>query len=586
MSIINSNSKMSSPSDLISARRESVLQAYKSARAENHLRFLEGDDKATSEYIFPNQMEDANNIVNKFYVKKRHVISIQKKTKVGADGLMIEVATLLTTHIDDSFVVNPANVRIITGMSNAGWEKDMIDKAPNCFKDKIFHHGKLSKADIMNISNGLIIIDEIDTGDKEFQVLHNTLKEAGVLDVKHMKKHNNRFVFISATMIKELYDLYTWGELHELYKMTIPHSYIGHKDLLDKGIVKEFYSLNTKETAEKWVQEDILDIYKKPCMCMKCNPEQNPEQTDFRVHLVRVTAKNVDVVQNACIRKGVAFRNHTSSDRLSPDEINEFFREPLISHIVLGVKGFFRRANLIPNRWKLRIGATHELYTKLVDNNVQIQGLVGRMTGYWRSDIEDGHKTGPYRTSIKAIEEYEKTYANPFGLNSYQSAGFKKRNGRVSADSTMLSPHNIQNLDSVDEPIVEEDITDPTTVPIVIQITSEQFMTLRENRRWNFDKIFECMEPSLKERLNSISSKPIDHECPDPSKSGYTKKITDYIESSNTKKKRKTWATEITKNPRTDYYVIYLDQVEYRIIVSIYYGSKLPPPGITSNNTI
>jgi hypothetical protein len=437
---ISSSNKMSSSSDLISARRESVLQAYNSARAENHLRFLEGDDKATAEYIFPNQIEDANNIVDRFYKHKRRVISIQKKTKVGADGLMIEIAKLLTTHIDDKFVVNPANVRIITGMSNAGWEKDMIDKAPNCFKDKIFHHGKLSRSDLTNLQNGLIIIDEIDTGDKEYQVLHTTLKEAGVLDVEHMKTHNNRFVFISATMIKELYDLYRWGELHELYKMTIPASYIGHKDFLDKKIVKEFYALNSNENAEKWVQEDILNHY----------------GTDYRVHLVRVNAKIVDVVQNACIRKGVAFRNHTSTDRLSEEEIKEFFKEPLTQHIVLGVKGFFRRANLIPNRWKLRIGATHELHTKKVDNNVQIQGLTGRMTGYWRDEIEGGHKTGPHRTSIKAIEEYEITYAYPFGSNSYQTAGFKKKKGKVVADPTMLSAKHIKNLEVVELPEVDE----------------------------------------------------------------------------------------------------------------------------------
>ena len=430
---------MSSSRDIICARRESVLQAYNSAKAENRLRFLEGDDKATAEYIFPNQIEDANNIVNIFYEKGCRVVSIQKKTKVGADGLMTEIAKLLTTHIDDNFVLNPSNVRIITGMSNAGWEKDMIDKAPNCFKDKIYHHGKLSRADISNIKNGLIIIDEIDTGDKEYQVLHTTLKEAGVLDVKHMKEHNNRFVFISATMIKELYDLYRWGDLHELYTMTIPTSYIGHKDFLDKGIVKEFYSLSSKETAEKWVQEDIIDNY----------------GTDYRVHIVRVTAKIVDLVQNECIRKGVAFRNHTSTDRLSEDEINEFFKEPLQQHIVLGVKGFFRRANLIPNRWKLRIGATHELYTKVVDNNVQIQGLTGRMTGYWRSDIERGHKTGPHRTSIKAIEQYETTYLDPFGINTYKTAGFNKKNGRVTANPTMLSTKHIQNIEAVDLPEVE-----------------------------------------------------------------------------------------------------------------------------------
>jgi hypothetical protein len=435
---------MPSTSDLISARREEVLQAYNSAKATNHRSFLEGDDKATAEYIFPNQIEDANAIVEKFYKNKRRVISIQKKTKVGADGLMIEIAKLLTTHIDDAFVVDPANVRILTGMSNAGWEKDMIDKAPSCFKGKIFHHGKLSRAELSNIRNGLFIIDEIDTGDKEYQVLHTTLKEAGVLDVKHMEEHNNRFVFISATMIKELYDLYRWGDLHELYKMTIPAAYFGHKDFLDKGIVKEFYSLSSKENAEKWVQEDVVDYY----------------GTDYRVHLVRVNGKSVDVVQNACIRKRVAFRNHTSTDRLSEDEIKEFFKEPLTQHIVLGVKGFFRRANLIPNRWKLRIGATHELYTKLVDNNVQIQGLTGRMTGYWRGDIEGGHKTGPHRTSIKAIEEYEKVYLDPFGINSYQTSGFKKRKGKVAAAPTMLSSKHIKNLVVYDLPVVKDDEND------------------------------------------------------------------------------------------------------------------------------
>ena len=172
------------------------------------------------------------------------------------------------------------------------------------------------------------------------------------------------------------------------------------------------------------------------------------------------------MVQNACIRKGVAFRNHTSADRLSEDAIKEFFKEPLMKHIVLGVKGFFRRANLIPNAWKLRIGATHELYTKVVDNNVQIQGLTGRMTGYWRSNIEAGHITGPHRTSIKAIEEYEKSYIDPFGTNSYQTAGFKKKkNGKVSAEPTMLSAKNIQNLEAIDLPEIDEhpeyDITEP-----------------------------------------------------------------------------------------------------------------------------
>lgn len=543
-------------SDLISARRESVLQAYNSAKAENHLRYLEGDDKATAEYIFPNQIEDANNIVNEFYKNNRRVISIQKKTKVGADGLMIEIAKLLTTHNDDSFVVNPANVRIITGMSNAGWEKDMIEKAPNCFKDKIFHHGKLSRADLINLRDALIIIDEIDTGDKEFQVLHNTLDSANILDVKHLKERNIRIVIISATMIKELYDVTRWGELHELYKMTIPPSYIGHKDFLDKRIVKEFYPLDTKENAEKWIEEDIISNY----------------GTDYRVHLVRINAKSVSSVQAACIHKGIAFRNHTSTDRLSQDEIDEFFKEDLTHHIVLGVKGFFRRANLIPNRWKLRIGATHELYTNIIDNNVQIQGLTGRMTGYWRDDIERGHKTGPHRTSIKAVEEYEKAYVDPFGLNCYQTSGFTKKMGKVVAHRTMLSAENIQNLEAVELPTVE-DHSDPTSVPIVLSVTPEDFGKITKTARcWNIGSILDIVKKYSNDTYEKIKNMDKNQVVQPNTDSSYEKMITAFVRASEQNVKY-TWA--IGDKKTIDTYQIYLDNRCNRIIVSIYYGSRI-----------
>jgi len=424
---------------IITARREYVIQSYESAKADNRLRNLEGDEKATEQYIFPNQIEDANNIVNEFYVNRRRVVSVTKKTKVGADGLMIEVTKLMTTHSDDDFITNVNNVRILTGMSNASWEKDMKEKAPSCFKDKIFHHGQLQKADLTNLSNALIIIDEIDTGDKEFQVLHNTLKQSGVLNVDYMKDMNIYFVFISATMIKELHDLYRWGDLHVNYKMTIPDSYIGHKEFLEMGIIQEFYPLNTRDSVERWILEDIFQKY----------------GSEYRVHIVRVDNKTAKIIEHACMFvSNVIFHMHTSNDRLSDTQIKEFFNDPLTNHIVLGIKGFFRRANLIPNKWKLRIGATHELYTKIVDNNVQNQGLPGRMTGYWKNVILAGHKTGPYRTSKKAILEYEKAYENPFGAYSYHTDGFtKKENGKIIAKkNTMLTARNITNLVPVDLP--------------------------------------------------------------------------------------------------------------------------------------
>jgi hypothetical protein len=420
----------------ISEDRELVLNSYRNAEIMNNRAFRSGDEKATEQYIFPNQKEDANKIVEEFYKNNRRVVSITKKTKVGMDGLMIEIAKLMTTHPDDNFVVDVNNVRIITGMSNAGWEKDMKEKAPDCFKNKIFHHGQLKNSNIKNFKNALIIIDEIDTGNGELQVLHQTLNEAGVLNKKNMIENNNRFVFASATMLKELRQLYDWNELHYLFKMSIPNSYIGHIEFLNKGIIKEFYQVDSLEKAKKWVQEDILDNY----------------GSDYRVHIIRVTNKTVKFINDACIiiDKGIRFRNHTSDERLTEDEIKEIFKEPLIGHIVLGVKGFFRRANLIPNKWKLRIGATHELFQKTRDNNVQIQGLPGRMTGYWKEIIDNGHKTGPYRTSILAVNEYEKAFNDPFGEDiSYRSSGLIIDNGSPKRmDNTMVSVHNISEEDA------------------------------------------------------------------------------------------------------------------------------------------
>jgi hypothetical protein len=432
----------------IAKGRDFVLSSYDTAKRENDYEYSKGNVKATSEYIYENQIIDANQIVREFYENNRIVNSVSKRTKVGMDGLMIYLAYLMTTHIDDGFIMDPANVRIITGMSNAGWEKDMKEKVPKVFERSIFHHGQLQNAGLAGLKNGLIIIDEIDTGNGTGQKLHNALKEARLLDMNYLKENNIRIMVDSATMMQELYELACWGDLHVNIKMSIPSEYIGHGDFLRMGIIKEFYPLNTPEGATKWVSEDIVDNY----------------GTDYRVHMVRITERGVanrDTIRylhDACRRVGALFHNHTSSDRLSDAEIKELFEEPLTQHIVLGVKGFFRRANLIPNVWKMRIGATHELHTKKVDNNVQVQAFPGRMSGYWRSVIEGGHKTGPHRTSVKAIEEYEAAYDQPFGVGGYHTATFNKTvRGNVAAAASMLHPLNVENLEAVEGPRLEKE---------------------------------------------------------------------------------------------------------------------------------
>ena len=548
---------------LIDARRQSVNDSYASAKSMNLEQYLNGNDMCTEEYVFDNQKIDAHNIVDTFRTNPHcRVISITKKTKVGMDGLMIEIVMLMATHPDDSFVTNYNNVRIITGMSNVNWEKDMINKAPGCFKDKIFHHGKLKHADLMRLKDALIIIDEIDTGDKEGQQLHRTLEVAGILNANYLHENNVRLVFTSATMIKQLYDLYRWGDAHHLYKMSIPSSYIGHIDFLNAGIVKEFYPMNTMECAEKWIDEDILQNYKD----------------DWRVHFVRVTKMSEQVVQNACKLKNTTFRNHTAKDKLTPDDIHELFKKPLTEHIVVLVKGLLRRANLIPNAWKMRIGAMHELHTKVVDNNVQVQGLVGRMTGYWKHTITNGHKTGPYRTSIEAIREYERTFNDPFGPNSYQTSGFKKKNGSlVKKHPTMLSTKNVDNLEGGEFPNIHA----PKSIPIVVNLRSNEYTRITRNRKiWDIDSIYNVLklyDPNLVDelmRIDNLGGKDQVVQPTSDNKATYDKYITEFVEAAH-KKQAHTTVGNKRGVIREDTFQIFLDKKDKRVIVSLYYGSKL-----------
>lgn len=407
---------------ILDLNREIVLNDYHNAINKNMELYINGDVRACSEYIFDNQKEDATMICEQFHKTDIRVISVVKRTKVGMDGLMIEIAKNMCTHPDNNFVLHRENVFFITAMSNISWENDMKDKIPTCFKDNVYHHGKLQKlkTKLKTIKNAIIINDEIDSGDKEGQKLHLILKESEILDINYMKENNIRFIFVSATMINELRNLYKWGDKHYTYYMTIPETYIGHKDFLQLGIIQEYYPINDNESAEKWVQEDILQNY----------------GLDYRVHIIRTDEKNKGFILDACIRNNIKFKNHTSNDRITYEELKHIFNN-ISNHLVIAVKGFYRRANLIPNEWKKKIGATHERYVKKYDTNVQVQGLPGRMTGYWKQEILNGHKTGPHRTSIDAINEYENFYENPNKEIKYNTSGSKK---------IFLHPKNIKNL--------------------------------------------------------------------------------------------------------------------------------------------
>ena len=376
-------------------------ESFMEASVQAAINRFEVDSKNDGKmWTYPNQDADAREAVKRFVDDPNlRILSGMKKVKVGASGFIYRFNQYVVS--EPSLWVDPANCFVVTGMSNKQWEVDMKKDAQEAIRDNIYHHGKLKKIEkkMKQMRNGVVVIDEIDTASKEWQLLHKILEPR--MDLEDMRRRNNRFLFVSATMLSELKELIHWeGGVHGHMKLSIGANYIGHADFETRGIIRDSFPMNTLEDAERWVREDIA-----------------PYGTDYRVHIVRVRNKKmVEALKQACRNHRIEYLDHNSTDRLTEEQLNELYMETSRTrHVVLMVKGLLRRADLIPNEWKMRVGAVHELYvnSRKVSYDVQIQGLVGRMCGYWKDAFDMGHRAGPFRCNTDAIRAYEAKYVDP-----------------------------------------------------------------------------------------------------------------------------------------------------------------------------
>ena len=111
------------------------------------------------------------------------------------------------------------------------------------------------------------------------------------------------------------------------------------------------------------------------------------------------------------------------------------------------------------------------------------------------------------------------------------------------------------------------------TVPTVLTVTPEEYKTIsKKGKIWNCETIFNLLNeynPNLVVELRTLTriqiSEPRDKESP-----SYAKNITAFVNASNSNRK---YCFNV-KNKEEDTYQILLDKFEFRIITSIYYGSR------------
>jgi len=112
-----------------------------------------------------------------------------------------------------------------------------------------------------------------------------------------------------------------------------------------------------------------------------------------------------------------------------------------------------------------------------------------------------------------------------------------------------------------------------TTVPIVFKVTSEEYSTIcKIGRAWDAESVFNVInnyDSELVTRIRPLNQIQITQSIKE--NPTYKKRIIDFV---NAAAKEKPYTMGTGNQVTTDSYQIFLDKLQHRIIVSIYYGSR------------
>ena len=549
-------------------QRESLKHSFD---AKKHA--IKAKRGSTKELVYPNQAEAAVSVIDEFFNKNKVLVTLIAPPQVGKTGTFLQVAFLACTHPDDSSIMDPRDVFIITGMSDRDWQTQTENDMLEAFKRRVYHRGLLHTKDLedgfhTNLSlaeNALIIIDECHIGAEKKHMMSDCLRSLGLLNIEVLRKKRIKILEVSATPGATLYDSIEWGPVnHSVVLLKPSNQYVGFKDFIRENRIHSSVDLTEIEGIES------LATFIK---------EQFPTP---RWHIIRMPAKsrsNADFLKNMkwlCEREGWTNTLHSAIDRMG--EIDYHIGKEPKQHAFIIIKEFWRAGKRFDDSF---IGIVHEPRTKSKDTNVTAQGLVGRLCG---NDKKSGAGAAHMFCDVDRIHEYNYWFdsngdwdAIQRNKKSYYSRCLTIIDGRVSKHKdTLVHVSNIKGLGDARPPTKP-----PTakTVPNVINISSEEYKTFAKvGNTWDKETIFRILnkhDPTLVGRLRMLKQTQIT-ESQDKNDT-YKKRILDLVESA----KKQNEYTIGTGGVTEDSYQIFLDPFEKRVVVSMYLPSKLNPPTTT-----
>lgn len=416
----------------------------------NDIKILDLEEKSI---IYDNQRETAGHVVANF--KNRKIINqmIIGMTQSGKTGTMLSV---IKTYLEDSCNIIPIeNIYIITGLSSLEWKNQTKIRFPKSIENNIYHRCQLPMEfieEIKNKKNILVIIDEIQIAAKKHQTIYKAFKDIGFYNLKNLLEKDIKILEFTATPDGTIYDLMKWEDYSSMIISNSGENYISSFYLLDNGYIKQYRDLLCYNKKEEKVNYDLFNENIKEVS------EDIKAYSNSKYHIFRTpVGKKQDIyIENFKSIFNEEEYNYIFFDlNYDSSDINTILDNEPDKHTFIFIKEMLRCAKTINKKY---IGVLYERFTeKNSDDTVIIQGLLGRITGYYNIN-----KIVCY-TNIYSIEKYRKLWNSNFKDKKikWKSKTTKIIKGILNGNNTFNSKDNFddietssQDSDEIKEPII------------------------------------------------------------------------------------------------------------------------------------
>lgn len=208
---------------------------------------------------FHNQQLFGKEIFNNYVNNNQliHTLAIAP-TQSGKTGSMLSLIHHFS--VKSSHFVPHSNIFIFTGHSSKEWLIQTRQRFPSVFRNNILHRNQLKTliAKLKNMTNVLLILDEVHIAMKFGQTLFQLFKALNYFDIVHLLRNNIKIVSFTATPDTLPKDILVWKQFAQTVYMQVPDTYLSIERLLQSNRIRQVKDLTGFDKHTQSVNTNVV----------------------------------------------------------------------------------------------------------------------------------------------------------------------------------------------------------------------------------------------------------------------------------------------------------------------------------------